>query len=52
MAVNRYNYLTEHEKRLVQYTTYIPSEYSDEDIYTEDDTNELDFLDDIFNIRY
>lgn len=52
MAVNRYDYLTEREKRLVGYTQYIPPEYSDEDIYIEDDTSELDFLDDIFNIKF
>lgn len=52
MAVNKYDYLTEYEKRLVGYIEYIPSEYSDEDIYTDDDANELDFLENIFNIRF
>lgn len=53
MAVNRYDYLTEHEKRLVGCIEYIPSEHSDEDIYTEDDdANEIDFLEDLFNIRF
>lgn len=52
MAVNKYDYLTEHEKRLFGYIEYIPSEYSEEDIYTNDDAHEIDFLDDIFNIRY
>lgn len=52
MAINKYDYLTEHEKRLVGCIEYIPSEYSEDDIYSEDDTSELEFLDDIFNIRY
>ncbi len=52
MAVNKYDYLTEHEKRLIGYIEYVPSEYSDEDIYTDDDANEMDFLDDIFNVKF
>lgn len=52
MAVNRYNYLTEDEKRLIGCVEYIPSEYSEEDIYTNDDAHEIDFLDDIFNVKF
>lgn len=52
MAVNKYDYLTEHEKRLVGCIECVPYEHSEDDIYIEDDTNELDFLDDIFNIKF
>lgn len=52
MAVNKYDYLTEYEKRLVGYIEYVPCEHSDDDIYIDDDANEMDFLDDIFNIRF
>lgn len=52
MAVNKYDHLTKHEKRLVGYIEYVPCELSEDDIYTEDDTNELDFLNDAFNVKF
>lgn len=50
--MNKYDYLTEHEKRLIQYIEYVPCELSDDDIYTDNDISELEFLNDAFNVKF
>lgn len=47
-----YEYLTEHEKKLFGYIEDVPQEYTpyDADLWDEEDTEELDALNEMFNL--
>lgn len=47
-----YEYLTEHEKKLFGYIEDVPQEHEpyNIDLWDEEDKNELDALNDIFNL--
>lgn len=50
--MNNYDYLTEHEKSIFGYIENIPSEHEpyNTDIWDEEETEEIDALNDIFNL--
>lgn len=50
--MNNSDYLTETEKFLFGYIEHIPSEYPPyEDIWDEEETTEIEALNDIFNLQ-